>query len=137
MKKYRNWIIAAVGVLLWAAGFGQVRADVAGVLGYVCIGLGCGMFGYGSGELIAQRALKSDPALQKQLEIAKNDERNLAIASQAKGRAFDMMTFVFGALMVTFALMGIELAPLLLLVAAYLFVHGYALYWRMRYDREM
>ena len=48
-----------------------------------------------------------------------------------------MMTFVFGALMVTFALMGIELAPLLLLVAAYLFVHGYALYWRMRYDREM
>ena len=71
MKKYRNWIIAAVGVLLWAAGFGQVRADVAGVLGYVCIGLGCGLFGHGSGELIAQRALKSDPALQKQLEIAK------------------------------------------------------------------
>lgn len=137
MKKYRNAVAAVVGVVLWAAGFWMVRADLSSTLGYVCIGLGCGMFGYGTGELISQRALKGDPALQKQLEIDKNDERNLAIASRAKGRAFDMMSFVFGALMVSFALMGTDLAAVLLLVAAYLFVHGYALYWRFRYDREM
>ena len=137
MKKYRDIVSAALGVVLWAVGFWLVRADLGSTLGYVCIGLGCGMFGYGTGEMISQRALQSDPALQRQMEIDKNDERNVAIANHAKGRAFDMMTFIFGALMVSFALMGIDLAAVLLLVAAYLFVHGYALYWRLRYDREM
>ena len=137
MKKYRDIVSAVLGVVLWAVGFWLVKADLGSTLGYVCIGLGCGMFGYGTGELISRRALKSDPALQRQMEIIKNDERNIAIADHAKGRAFDMMTFVFGALMVSFALMGMDLAPVLLLVAAYLFVHGYALYWRFRYDREM
>ena len=137
MKKYRDIVSAVLGVVLWAVGFWLVKADLGSTLGYVCIGLGCGMFGYGTGELISRRALKSDPALQRQMEIVKNDERNIAIADHAKGRAFDMMTFVFGALMVSFALMGMDLAAVLLLVAAYLFVHGYALYWRFRYDREM
>ena len=95
------------------------------------------MFGHGTGELLAQRALKGDPALQRRMEIEQKDERNMAIADRAKGRAFDLMSFVFGALMVTFALMGVEMAPLLLLVAAYLFVHGYALYWRFRCEKEM
>ena len=137
MKKYRDIVSAVLGVVLWAVGFWLVKADLGSTLGYVCIGLGCGMFGYWTGELISRRALKSDPALQRQMEIIKNDERNIAIADHAKGRAFDMMTFVFGALMVSFALMGMDLAAVLLLVAAYLFVHGYALYWRFRYDREM
>lgn len=137
MKKYRDIVSAVLGVVLWAVGFWLVKADLGSTLGYVCIGLGCGMFGHGTGELISRRALKRDPALQRQMEIVKNDERNIAIADHAKGRAFDMMTFVFGALMVSFALMGMDLAAVLLLVAAYLFVHGYALYWRFRYDREM
>lgn len=71
MKKYRNLIVAALGVVLWAVGFWLVRADLGSTLGYVCIGLGCGMFGYGTGEMISQRALQSDPALQRQMEIDK------------------------------------------------------------------
>ena len=137
MKKYQNVLAVVLGLLLWAAGFGQVRADSAGAWGYVCIGLGCGMFGHGAGEMLSRRALRNAPELWRRMEIDKNDERNVAIANRAKGRAFDMMTFVFGALMVSFALMRADLALTLLLVAAYLFVHGYALYWRCRYDREM
>lgn len=75
--------------------------------------------------------------IQKKLEIEKNDERNIAIANRAKGKAFDMMTFVYGALMVSFALMGIDMVAVLLLVFAYLFVHGFALYYRFRFDKEM
>lgn len=56
------------------------------------------------GEIILQSAMKSDPAAAKQLEIDKKDERNLAIANQAKAKAYDMMVFVFGALMLSFAL---------------------------------
>ena len=104
MKKYRNWIVSALGLLLWAVGFWMVKGDVRSTLAYVCIGLGCGMFGYGAGELIAGRVLKGAPELQRQMEIDRQDERNVAIADRAKGRAFDLMTFLFGALMVSFAL---------------------------------
>ena len=45
MKKYRNWIVSALGLLLWAVGFWMVKGDVRSTLAYVCIGLGCGMFG--------------------------------------------------------------------------------------------
>ena len=43
------------------------------------------------------------------------------------------MTFVFGALMIAFALMGVDMIAVLLLVFAYLFVQGYAIYYRSCY----
>ena len=48
-----------------------------------------------------------------------------------------MMTFVFGALMVSFALMGVDMIAVLLLVFAYLLVHGFEIYYRLKFDREM
>lgn len=135
MKNYRDPLLAALGVLLVLAGLWQVRAG-GSVLGYVCIGLGCGLFGHGTGELVACWSMRNDPALQKEQEILRRDERNVAIADHAKGRAFDLMTFVFGALMVSFALMEVDLAALLL-VFAYLFVEGYAVYCRCKYEKEM
>lgn len=136
MKNYRDPLLAALGVLLVLAGLWQVRAG-GSVLGYVCIGLGCGLFGHGTGELVARWSMRNDPALQKEQEVLRRDERNVAIADHAKGRAFDLMTFVFGALMVSFALMEVDLAALLLLVFAYLFVEGYAVYCRCKYEKEM
>lgn len=106
-------------------------------LPYVCIGVGCGLFGQGMGNLISQRALRNDPELKKKLDIEQKDERNIAIMNQAKGKAFDAMTFVFSALMLCFALMGVDMIPLLLLVFAYLFVHVLALYYRFQLEKEM
>ncbi|HJA26492.1 MAG TPA: hypothetical protein H9795_10575, partial [Candidatus Fournierella merdigallinarum] len=70
-------------------------------------------------------------------EVERADERNRAIADRAKGRAFDLMTFVFGALMLTFALMEVELAAVLLLVAACLFVECSAVYYRCKLEKQM
>ena len=89
------------------------------------------------GNLLSERAVRKDPELKKQLDIEKKDERNIAIADRAKGKAFDMMTFVSGALMVSFALMDVAMAPLLLLVFAYLLVHGYSIYYRVKIEKEM
>ena len=47
------------------------------------------------------------------------------------------MTYVYSALMVSFALMGVDLVPLLLLVFAYLLVHGVALCYRIKFEKEM
>lgn len=128
-------LLAGLGfVLLWS--FPEAQGALL-ALPYVCIGLGCGVFGHGMGNLISRRALKNSPDVQKQIEIEKNDERNIAIASRAKAKAYDIMVFVFGALMVSFALMGVDLAAILLLVFAYLFVVGCGIYYRIKFDREM
>ena len=82
----------------------------------------------------AKKAIQENNITPK---IEKNDERNIAIANRAKGKAYGMMTFVYGALMVSFALMGIDMIAVLLLVFAYLFVHGFALYYRFKFDKEM
>lgn len=141
MKRWKDAGIAALGVALVVAGlcllkYGAISQTVQ-ALPYVCIGIGCGLFGQGMGEFIAGRALKSCPEAAQRLRIEKNDERNLALTYRAKGKAFDRMTFVFGALMVSFALMAVEWTAVILLVLAYLYVHGCALYYRARLEKEM
>ena len=95
--KAKSYAIIIVGLLLMAAGlyFIKMNSDPQGVmraLPYVCIGIGCGLFGQGMGNIISERAVRSDPEIQRKLKIETNDERNIAIANRAKGKAFDMMT---------------------------------------------
>lgn len=139
-RKAGNWLVMLLGLALLIAGVAVLRGDLAGalrVLPYLCVGVGCGLFGYGAGELIRRRAIASDPETARQLEIEQKDERNRALADGSKARAFDLMTYLFGALMLCFALMQVDLAALLLLVFAYLFVEGYAIYCRLRLEKEM
>ena len=140
--KITEYSVTIIGLLLLAAGLCLLKMNgtpqgIMFALPYVCIGIGCGLFGQGMGNIISELAVRSNPEIQKKLEIEKNDERNIAIANRAKGKAYDMMTFVYGALMVSFALMGIDMIAVLLLVFAYLLVHGFALYYRFKFDKEM
>ena len=141
-SKITKYTTIILGLLLLAIGLYLIKTigDPQGImraLPYICIGIGCGLFGHGMGNVISERAINSYPELKRQLDIEKNDERNVAIANRAKGKAFDMMTFVFGALMLSFALMGIDMVAVLLLVFAYLLVHGFGLYYRFKFDKEM
>ena len=89
------------------------------------------------GNIVSKKALKSSPELEKQIEIEQKDERNVAIANRAKAKAYDIMIFVFGALMVSFAIMNVELRVTLMLVFAYLFVAGCGVWYRIKYEKEM
>lgn len=138
--KSKEIVFVVVGLLLAAVGFVILRRMPeawGGPLPYLCLGVGAGAFGWGSGELLKQRALQGDPALEKQLEIEARDERNVALANRAKARAFDAMLYVFGALMLAFALMKADLTLILLLVGAYLLVVGISVYYYIRYNKEM
>lgn len=142
MKNNMNYIFAILGVLLLGAGLYLVKTvvDPQGILRaipYICIGLGCGSLGHGMGNIISKKALKNSPDIQKQLEIDKNDERNVTINNTSKAKAYDIMIFVFGALMLSFALMGVDMIAVLLLVFSYLFVVCYGIYYRYKYDKEM
>ena len=131
-------LLLTIGLyLIKTVGDPQGAQGIMRALPYVCIGIGSGLFGHGMGNMISERTIGKDPDLVKKMNIEKNDERNIAIANRAKGKAFDMMTFVFGALMLSFALMEVDTVALLLLVFAYLFVHGFAIYYRFKFEKEM
>ncbi|MFD1738631.1 hypothetical protein ACFSCX_19100 [Bacillus salitolerans] len=141
-KSISAFILTVVGVGLLVGGLYFIKTieDPQGMLGalpYICFGVGCAIFGHGMGEILLQRAMKSAPAAAKQLEIDKKDERNLAISNQAKAKAYDLMIFVFGALLSAFALMGIDLMVLLLLFFAYLLILVYCTYYRFKFNKEM
>ena len=141
-KRQYNYVYVFIGLMLLGVGLYLPKgiADPQGImraLPFVMIGLGCGIFGQGMGGLVTTKTLQNHPELQKQQEIEQKDERNVEIASRAKAKAYDMMVFVFGALMVAFALMGVDLVAVLLLVFAYLFVVGYGIYARCKLEKEM
>ena len=71
------------------------------------------------------------------MEIEQGDERNIAISNRAKAKAYNVMLYVFGALMVALALMQVSTAAILLLVTAYLTVVGFFLFYLNKYHREM
>lgn len=134
-----------LGVLLIAAGLIMFRLYRAADSGQVvmlavpgvCLGIGSGLFGRSLSELISCHEMKKDPELRKRVEIEENDERNIAVTRRAKARAYDLMLGVFGALMLCFALMGVPVAAVLLLVGAYLLVTGMCVYWQIKYNEEM
>ena len=93
--KITEYSVTIIGLLLLAAGLCLLKMNgtpqgIMFALPYVCIGIGCGLFGQGMGNIISERAVRSNPEIQKKLEIEKNDERNIAIANRAKGKAYDM-----------------------------------------------
>ena len=133
MKNMKNYLIVIVGIALIVCGIFLIHTienpnNLMISLPYVCIGVGCGIFGHGMGNVVEKKTFKNDPELKKQLEILRNDERNVIIANRAKAKGYDLMIF---------ALMKVDLVPLLILIFTYLFVQGYALYYRMKYDKEM
>jgi len=143
MKKIQyNYVYVFIGLMLFGIGLYLTKsaANPQGfmrALPYVLIGIGCGIFGQGVGNVVTAKTMENHPELQKQQEIEQNDERNIDIGNRAKAKAYDMMIFVFGALMLSFALMGVDLVAILLLVGSYLFIVGYGIYFRCKFNKEM
>ena len=142
MKNLKDNLITAVGIILLVAGLILIKIlnNPQGILHsipYILVGLGSVIFGHGMGNLVTRRITRNHPAVQKQMEIDRKDERNIMIRNAAKSKAYDVMTFVFGALLIAIGLMSPGLAPFLLLVFAYLFVLGTGIYFRIKFEKEM
>ena len=138
-QNWKDTVCILVGVLLLMAAAVMLLLDLPmlQVLPFVCLGVGAGLLGQGIGQLVQRKTLQGDPELARQKAIEEGDERNIQLALRAKAKAFDLMVFVFAALLLTFALMKVDLTAILLLVGAYLLVQGYAVYCRIRLEKEM
>ena len=141
-KKLINYFTAIIGVILLACGLILIKLihtpqGILTTLPYIFVGIGCGIFGHGTGNIINSKIMSNNPDLKKQMEIEQKDERNIAIKNSAKAKAYDMMIFVFGAVMIFLALMNVDMMVILILVTSYLFVVGYSVYYKIKYDKEM
>lgn len=139
-KGIGKFVATGVGIALVIAGLYCIKTDVhlvgmSEIVPYVFVGLGCGLFGDGMGKMISNDGLDEDT--KKQLDIEINDERNVAISNKAKAKAYDLMTYVEGAMIVSFGIMGIETRYLILMVFAYVLVKAYAVYYRIKLEKEM
>ncbi len=133
-----NWILTIVGLAILVVALILIkRYAIDSVLLYLCIGIGCGVFGNGFGKIINQWSRKQDPLKAQKMDIEQKDERNVAILNKSQAKAYNIMIFVFGALIMAFGLMGVDIKEVLMLVAAYLFVCGSSIYYNIKYSKEM
>lgn len=137
MKKRQSLLLLIVGICLTvvyliARGFDLVSWEWTAL----CAGLGGGLFGAGFSGLVNAHLYRQYPELAREKRIQEEDERNVSLKNQAKAKGYDLMTYLFGGLLLVMAIFRVSLWVVLLGVGVYLAVQGYALYWRFRLDRE-
>lgn len=145
MKQYkivRYIVFAIIGFVILGTGLVLIKLlpDAGGILKtlpYICVGLGSGLLGGNLGTAIKNHVALKNPQIAKQVEIEEKDERNRAISDRAKAKAYDLMIYTYSAVLLAFALMGVELYVVLTLVAVYLFIVSANAYYLNKYHREM
>lgn len=145
MKQYkvgRYIVLSVIGLVILGTGLALVKLlpDADGILKtlpYICLGVGAGIFGGNLGMAIGNRIALQNPQIAKQAEIEEKDERNRAISDKAKARTYDLMIFVYAAILLTFALMQVDMYVILTLVAVYLFFIFSNVYYLTKYHKEM
>lgn len=128
-------VLVALGLYIYQKTLGMDKTVV--VIPYIFIAIGCGIFGHFTGYLIQHYSTKNNEELKRQIEIEKNDERNILIAEKSKAKAYDLMIYLFAAMLIIFSLMGADKLQILVLVAIYLSLQIYALYWKSKFESRM
>ena len=106
-------------------------------ISYLLIGLGCGLFGHFMGNLLKRYSTKNLEELERLIQIETNDERNLLIAEKSKAKAYDLLTYLFVAMVIILSLMGVDLVAIIMIVAVYLSIQIYALFWRSKFENTL
>ena len=141
-KISRDWLFLFLGIGFLVLGFwvhknSGGRDQMTMVVPYLFIALGCGVFGHFTGNIMKYYSIKNHEDLMRQLEIEKKDERNILITEKSKAKAYDLMIYLFAALILIFSLMGVDKLQIVIIVATYLSIQVYALYWSSKLESKM
>lgn len=109
MKNKKDLGFVILGVFLIIAGIGFLKTNYINntmykTLPYILVGIGCGLFGHSVGKLIQKNIIKTEPQIAKQLEIEKNDERNISISHRAKSKAYNSFIYIFSFVLIYLSL---------------------------------
>lgn len=93
MKRKMQFYLALIGIGLSLALLALVlqHFHAPDSLGGMLMGSGSGLAAMGLAQLLSLRQEQKDPALRKQNEIARTDDRNVAIRNRAKALSGDML----------------------------------------------
>ena len=137
MKEKRNKIILlAAGIILYFV-FGMLdsmRAFSAPIQTLFSILHYAGMICMIFGIIYKKQAQLGQPVREL---IEKNDERNIAIISQAKARAFDVMLYVMLGIIFILIEQRTPLIPILLSAAALIAMLLTYAYYKHKFSKEM
>lgn len=145
MKQYKVGLyvfLSVIGLVVFGVGLVLIKLlpEAVGILKtlpYLCVGVGAGIFGGNLGTAIRNKTALKNPQAAKQIEIEQKDERNQAINNKAKARAYDLMIYVYAAILLAFTLMQVDIYVILTLVAVYLFFVFTNIYYITKYHKEM
>lgn len=145
MKQYkvcRYVFLAIIGFIIFCVGLALIKLsqDAEGILKtlpYICVGIGAGILGGNLGTAFKNKAMLKNPQAARQMEIEQKDERNQAISNKAKARVYDLMIFVYAAIILAFALMQVDIYVTLTLVAIYLVFIFTNVYYFNKYNKQM
>lgn len=138
----RNCLFLFLGIGLMIAGIlmdknSGTSNQVLARIPYLLIGLGCGIFGHFMGNIMKYFSTRNNEELERQIEIEKKDERNILIAEKSKAKAYDLMVYLFAGMLIMFSLMRVDKLQILIMVAIYLSLQVYALYWKYKFESQM
>lgn len=87
--------------------------------------------------IVSRNIMEKNPEIRKQKQIEEQDERNVMVSAMVAAKAYRMATYVFDVLLLSYVLLGVDLLPILMLVAGYLFVIGYGIWCRVKMEKTM
>lgn len=122
MRRKANWywILSLSGLVLALISLLFLRKPVSPLAGGICLGVGTGICSAGFAGGLMRRFEESDPALKKQNEIERRDERNNAIRRSAKAAAGTMLQWSLVALFWVYIGLGAPLWVTMPLIGLFL-----------------
>ena len=130
-------VLLVVGLCLVTAALALRDYGLSNSAGGMLTGVGSGLIGLSISQLLLFRQEYKNPALARQNEISRNDERNIALRSRAKALAGDILQWTVMA--AGWLAIGLD-APLwvpLLTTATFVAKSILELCLLLRYQREM
>ena len=143
MKRKVYVLMVVVGVAMVALGL-CMMARISTALPGALVGLGAGALGAGLSGVFSPLVARRHPEIARQKAeaartktVERQDERNIAVTNCAKARVYDMMIYVFSALIIGCTLMSANLTIVLMLVGAYLLLIACHIGFFVHYNKTM
>ncbi len=141
-KSGKYFFFSLLGLFIFAGGLLSVmlypdRTGMYEVIPYLCVGIGTGIFGGNLGTAISNKITAGSPAALNQAESREKENRHHLIGDMAKARAYDLMLYVFPAILFVFTIMQVNMYIILTLVAVYLMNALSMIYFANKYHKRL
>lgn len=137
----KRYGVLSLGIILIVAGASlgmfTEEFEMLKLACYLAYGAGICLMMVGINRITGQRFERKYHEEAKKNEILRNDERNRMLSDMAKGKGFDLMTYVFLAQIIAFYFMEVSEAVLIVMAAAWVFMQAYVVVCHIKLSKKM